>query len=228
MNVPEIKPTSGKILSEQAYDLIRRDILGAELLPGEKLLIDAVSQRYDIGVNPIREALNRLSSEGWVERKSQRGFFVSKMSMPELEELVYARVWLETRALRDSIENATDEWEERLIISYHRLARTQRNEDTSVGKKLNPEWERHHKDFHMKLLERCGSSWLLGFCSTMMDQAVRYRNLSVNFNLARRGDALAEHRELLDAVLDRNPDLSQALLEAHYRSTLEGLRKIID
>ena len=60
-------------LSEQAYDRIRRDILYGELFPDEKLQIEAVSERYGIGAVPVREALNRLSSEGLVARKSHRG-----------------------------------------------------------------------------------------------------------------------------------------------------------
>ena len=50
-------------LSEEAYDQIRRDILNGQLFPDEKLQIDAISIRYGIGVVPVREALNRLSSQ---------------------------------------------------------------------------------------------------------------------------------------------------------------------
>jgi GntR family transcriptional regulator, carbon starvation induced regulator len=42
------------------------------------LQIEAMSERYGIGAAPVREALNRLSSEGLVERRSQRGFFVTR------------------------------------------------------------------------------------------------------------------------------------------------------
>jgi GntR family transcriptional regulator, carbon starvation induced regulator len=64
-----------------------------------------------------------------------------------------------------------------------------------------------HKEFHLLLLDRCGSSWLLGFCSTMMDQAVRYRSLSMNVHpsLLRREGAAAEHEALLNAAIDRTP-----------------------
>ncbi len=228
MDGTDQKPAPARTLSEQAYDLIRRDILAALLVPGEKLQLDAISERYDIGVNPVREALTRLSSEGWVDRKSQRGFFVTRMSMADLEELVRTRIWLETKALQESMRNATEAWEEQLIVAFHRLSRCQRHAETDGGITLNPDWEVYHKEFHMKLLDRCGSGWLLGFCSTMMDQSVRYRNLSVNFNLTRRGDALVEHREILDAVLDRDAERAVALLEQHYQSTLNGLRKVID
>ncbi|MCU0910582.1 MAG: GntR family transcriptional regulator [Rhodobacteraceae bacterium] len=217
-------------LSEQAHDQIRRDILNGELFPGDKLQIEAISERYGIGIVPVREALNRLSSEGLVERKSQRGFFVAGISMISLEELVKTRIWLETLALRESIRNATEAWEEQLVVAYHRLARTQRRLPAEAGRELSQEWEERHKEFHLLLLERCGSGWLLGFCSTMMDQAVRYRSLSMNVhpNVQRREGAAAEHEALLNAAIDRDADRACRLLADHYTATLEGLRTVID
>ena len=81
----------------------------------------------------------------------------------------------------------------------------------------------------MLLLDRCGSSWLVGFCSTLMDQAVRYRNLSMNSNPSklRREGAAAEHQAILDAVLEHDVDRACALLIEHYQTTLEGLRHVI-
>ncbi|SEN72482.1 transcriptional regulator, GntR family [Loktanella fryxellensis] len=214
-------------LSEQAYDLLRRDILQGAYIPGDKLLLDAASDKYGIGINPIREALNRLSSEGLVERKTQRGFFVSRLSIDDLEELVKARIWLETRALSESVAHANEAWEDRLVLSYHRLARTNRTIDSEGGFGVNQIWEDRHRDFHMALIENCQSSWLIGFCATMLDQSVRYRNLSVNANHKRRGDAQAEHQDIVNAVLDHDVQKAAELLENHYLQTLEGIRKIV-
>ena len=108
MNAPHKLTCDTKNLSEQAHENIRRDILSGELFPGDKLQIEAISERYGIGIAPVREAFNRLSSEGLVERKSQRGFFVTEISITALEELVKTRIWLETLALREAIQNATE------------------------------------------------------------------------------------------------------------------------
>ncbi len=229
MNATDKGLSDPRNLSEQAHERIRRDILNGELFPGDKLQIEAISERYGIGIAPVREALNRLSSEGLVERKSQRGFFVTQISMNALEELVKTRIWLETLALRESIRNATEEWEEQLVLSYHRLARTNRRMPPEAGRELSEEWELRHKEFHLLLLDRCGSAWLLGFCSTMMDQAVRYRSLSMNIHpsLLRREGAAAEHQSLLNAAIDRDVDRACQLLADHYTATLEGLRAVI-
>ena len=90
-------------------------------------------------------------------------------------------------------------------------------------------WEKRHKEFHMLLIDRCGSSWLLSFCSTLMDQAVRYRSLSMNVNPSklRREGAAAEHQAILDAVLEHDSELACRLLTEHYQTTLDGLRQVI-
>ncbi|MGP3698481.1 GntR family transcriptional regulator [Rhodobacter sp. NSM] len=229
MSAAEKAPAEARNLSERAYDRIRRDILRGGLFPGAKLQIEGISERYGIGIAPVREALNRLSSEGLVERKSQRGFFVAGISMTALEELVKTRIWLETLALRESIPRGDLDWEENLVLAYHRLARTNRRMPAEEGRDLAEEWEHFHKAFHMLLLDRCGSTWLLGFCSTMMDQAVRYRSLSMNFhpNIQRREGAAAEHAAILAAAIDRDTDLACRLLTEHYAATLEALRGVI-
>jgi len=230
MGIADSIVAEGKSLSEQAYDRIRHDILHGALFPDAKLQIEQISERYAIGTVPVREALNRLSSEGLVYRKSNRGFFVQTISIADLEELVKTRIWLETKALTESLAHADESWEDQLVVSYHRLARTQRRLPEQVDREVSEEWEIRHKEFHMLLLSRCGSRWLLNFCSTLMDQAVRYRSLSMNTNPSRlrREGAAAEHQAILDAVLEHDLKKSCALLEEHYTTTLEGLRKVID
>ena len=63
----------------------------------------------------------------------------------------------------------------------------------------------------------------------MMDQAVRYRSLSMNVHpsLQRREGAAAEHEGILKAAIDRDADLACKLLTDHYTTTLEGLRGIV-
>ncbi|MDS9469572.1 GntR family transcriptional regulator [Paracoccus sp. MBLB3053] len=219
-------PSDMRSLSEQVYNLIRRDILQGLLLPDMKLRIETVSERYKIGAVPVREALNRLSAEGLVERKSQRGFFVAPLEMGDLEELVKTRIWLETRALQESIARSDEAWEEALVVSFHRLSRTSRRLMPDDGREISEEWDIRHKEFHMQLIDHCGSSWLLSFCATMMDQAARYRNVSMNTHSsqARREGALAEHQAILDAVLSRDAELACRLLSEHYQATLAALR----
>lgn len=218
--------TDPRSLSERVYDLIRRDILQGILMPDTKLQIDAVSERYQIGVVPVREALNRLSAEGLAVRKKQRGFFVSPLSLDDLEELVKTRIWAEKKALTDSISSSDDDWEDELILSFHRLSRMARKLKPGSERDISEEWDIRHKEFHVLLLKRCGSMWLTDFCSQMMDQAVRYRNISMNIHKseARREGAAEEHKEILESVLAGDKKLACELLEKHYLATLIALQ----
>ncbi len=58
-------------------------------------------ETYQTGQTPLREALNRLTSDGLVEVREQRGFYVRDISRAELAELTKTRCWVESLALRE-------------------------------------------------------------------------------------------------------------------------------
>lgn len=200
------------------YQRLRHDILRGELKPGQKLQIDLVSARYGVGTNPVREALNRLSSERLVDRHDQRGFFVPPISLERLRELVKTRCWLESKALEESILHRDQAWEDSLVLACHRLRRTPWDlpEGSLTG---NPEWEERHRAFHRALISACGSSWLIGFCDDLMAQAERYRHIAMASVFPTRiGND--EHRAIMDAALDGDIALAQQRLIEHYQLTL--------
>ena len=86
---------TGLTLGSSTYEAIRLDILEGRFDPGGKLLFDAMREHYGIGISPIREALGRLNSEGWVARQEQRGFRVAEISKSELLGVVKTRVMIE-------------------------------------------------------------------------------------------------------------------------------------
>jgi len=200
------------------HDRIRADLLDGHLAPGARLPIRALMERYGVGQTPLREALNRLTADGLVECRDQRGFVVPGVSAAELLELTRTRCWLEERALRESMASATPEWEEALVLAHHRLARARRGPDP--GEAGAPtEWERRHRAFHGALLVGCGSRWLLGFCEQLTDQHQRYRRLAARRALDRR-DVAGEHAAILEAVLSRNTEMAVARLVRHYEATM--------
>ena len=206
-------------LATNLYDLIRADLLAGSFMPGSKLVIDAVAARYASGQTPVREALNRLTSEGLVERRDQRGFAVAAASDVDLLEITRTRCWLEEIALRKSIENRTPEWEEQLVLAHHRLSRTPRSLAAERFEN-NPAWEPLHRAFHGALIANCGSRWLIGFCEQLADQLYRYRQLSVKRVFPKRHEQ-NEHQDIVAASIVGNTDLAISLLQAHYQRTAD-------
>lgn len=212
-------PSEGSA-TKLAYNKLRDLILTGDLAPGEKLKIDRLRDLLGTGASPIREALTLLVSDQLVVRHEQRGFRTAGTSRDDFQEILKLRCSLEGMALRESIENTTDEWIEELIVVHHRMTRLQ--------VERSAEFEVQHKYFHMTLLSHATSPHLLRFCSQLYDLNIRYRYLagrSSDYKGRKVGD---EHRQILDAVIANDTDQAEALLVSHYERTGAFLRDYID
>ena len=198
---------------------MRLDILTGDLRPGEKLRSEFLRGRYNAGISPVREALNRLATERLVCREDQRGFHVAGVSKADLIELTKTRCWVEEIALRESIKLGDDAWEEQIVLAFHRLSRTPRS-SADLTYAFNAKWEGLHRDFHSAVIASCGSRWLLNFCQQLVDQADRYRQLAAAVSYPKRNER-NEHQELMEAALDRDADRASSIQCAHIRKTAD-------
>ncbi len=203
-------------LSTSVYLELRADIVAGRIRPGTKLRVEALSHRFNIASSPIREALNRLVSEGFVLLEEQKGFHVAPVSESELKELVTARCWIDGAAVNESIRAHDVAWEEGLVLALHRLSRVSRW-ITAEPPTPDPEWERLHREFHLALVAGCGSRWIKRISEQLFDAAERYRLLAAE-QIPERNE-LDEHRAIVDACLARKPLEAVKLLEGHYGKT---------
>ena len=210
---------SNVTLATNLYDRMRADLLAGKLEPGRKLQIEFLCDQYQAGQTPVREALNRLTSDGLVERRDQRGFAVTGISAADLREITRTRVWLEEVALREAFAADQPEWEEALVLAYHRLSKVPRSLSETQYLE-NPEWERLHRAFHRTLISGCQSRWLLNFCEQLSDQLYRYRQLSVKRIYPNRHER-EEHKAILDAVIERDAPRAIQLMRKHYETTAD-------
>jgi DNA-binding GntR family transcriptional regulator len=202
----------------EAYGRLRADIVGARIAPGTKLAIEALKRQYELGPSPLREALNRLAAEGWVEHKEQRGFHVVAADKGRYLELLKARIWGDGTALRDSILHRSAAWEDRLVLALHHLQKVPRFSGEDFAE--NAEWEQLHRAFHMALISGCTSGYVTEFCSHLYDHAHRYRRLALSVNRGQRNEG-GEHKAIVDAALGGRADEAVELLCAHYRKTAQ-------
>src|SRR5260221_1972647 len=213
MKDPEGGPPAATTRTRAIYEQLRREIIQGTLLPGEKLRIEALRTRYNVGGTPLREAMNRLSTEGLVAQSEQRGFRVTPVSADDLLELTRTRCWINEVAFRESIGRGGRDWEEGVLLALHRLSRV----PIVVDGRMNPDFSEIHRVFHAALLAGCGSRWLMDFNDLLFDCAERYRNL-----LAVMGsvpDVHSEHRATFQAAIERQTAFGIRLLKAHYAET---------
>jgi DNA-binding GntR family transcriptional regulator len=214
-----LRPSAPATQASTVYDRLREDLLSGHLEPRLKLQMRFLTETYQTGQTPLREALNRLTADGLVECREQRGFYVTDISRAELAELTKTRCWVESLALKESMTACTPEWEERLLLAHHRLSRTPRSMRAEQFED-NPEWEKLHRIFHRTLIGNCGSQSLVAFCEQLADQLYRYRRLSIRkaFQYRHVSD---EHSAMLEAVMVGDVERAVALLTAHYNRTAE-------
>jgi GntR family carbon starvation induced transcriptional regulator len=205
---------------DAAYSRLRSDILGGELLPGMKLKLDALRDRYEVSVNTLRETLSRLAADGLVEAEGQRGFTVVPATLADLIDITETRRLLECHAARLSVERADLEWESRLVAAYHKLSKAEElvaNEGDKHAERL----ERYNREFHIALISGCNSRWLLHFHRMMYDQSLRYRMLAFRVKDFPRDQSRREHKQILNAALARDVDVLVAVLGTHITKGAE-------
>lgn len=195
---------------------LRTLIANGGIPPGEKLHLEDLRAKFGVSLSPLREALSRLSAEGFVVvLENQRGYRVAPVSEDNLREVTRLRAEFETLALRESIRLGGDGWESGIVARLHELSKVER---TAAGDAKVETWERRHRAFHDALIAACGMPLLLNFCATLHDLGDRYRRLFLEHNPIDR-DVAQEHRAISDAALGRRADEACALLRDHIERT---------
>jgi DNA-binding GntR family transcriptional regulator len=204
-------------LTQEAYESLRADLLACRLQPGERLRINVLCKRLSVSLGAVREALSRLTSEGLVSAEPQLGFRVAPISATDLKDLTMVRVEIEGLCLRHAIADGDLNWESRIVAAFHRLSRTPHSAPDDP-KRLNDAFASAHAAFHEELVSACSSPWLHRMRHILFAQSARYVALSVP--LARQDrDRNQEHRELMEAVITRDPDRAVGLMTAHLTLT---------
>ena len=165
----------------------------------------------------MREALNRLASDGFVEAPEQRGFFVTPVSREDLIEISELRVLLECHALGLSIANGDTEWEASVVAAHHKLHVME--QQLLRGNDSEKEtWKRYDWEFHQTLIAACNSRNLLSIHAIIYDKYLRYQMLVLTY---RGEEAVQEHENTFNAALARDAGKAKSLLEVHIRNGLE-------
>src|SRR4051812_11318216 len=215
-----ITDTAAMGVADAAYSRLRSDILGGELLPGMKLKLDALRDRYEVSVNTLRETLSRLAADGLVEAEGQRGFTVVPATLADLIDITETRRLLECHAARLSVERADLDWESRLVAAYHKLSKAEELVVKDAGKHADM-LESYNREFHIALISGCNSRWLLHFHRMMYDQSLRYRMLAFRVKDFPRDQSRREHKQILDAALVRNVEALVSVLGTHITKGAE-------
>ena len=205
------------VVGASTYQRIKRDVIFGDLAPGSKLKLDGLRERYSASMSTLRETLNRLASEGFVDAQDQRGFFVTPVSREDLIEIANLRVLLECHALRLSVTNGDTDWEGNLVAAHHKL-HLMEQKMLEGDDSQKEDWKRYDWEFHLAMIEACGSKNLLSLHAVLYDKYLRYQMLVLTY---RGEEAVEEHREMFDAALARDVERAAKTLQTHIEKGLQ-------
>jgi len=202
-----ITPLENRTLWERVHEHLRNEILAYRLRPGTELLEVALAESLGVSRGPVREALGRLSSEGLVTIRPRNGAVVRSLSKQEFIETYQVREALETYALRLAVPLVTADDLGTLTGFTDEMALHSQHENVEAYFGAN-------RAFHDRLVKIGGNRQLWKVYQQVAAQIGRYQLRSV----ALRGDlevSIAEHREILRALVARDTDRAVRLLSDH-------------
>jgi DNA-binding GntR family transcriptional regulator len=206
-------------LSDQAYYRIRELIVTLELAPGSLVSERELMELLGVGRTPVREALRALARERLVEVYPRRGMFVSSVEVRDLAGLSEVRNTLEPRAARLAAERATDADRTRIDDLLDELDAVGDEPSERVLIDLDQRIHRHIYD--------CTHN---PFLATTLNEyyvlTLRIWFLALD-RVPRLGDAVREHRALLEAIRDGDADRAEETMRRHVGGFEEAMRRVL-
>jgi DNA-binding GntR family transcriptional regulator len=202
-----------KTRSEWVYDLLKEKILSGQYEPLERLVADQIGRELGTSVIPIREALQRLESDGLVEIQPYVGARVAAISERDLEELFEIRKKLEPLLARSALAGVTPAALSELERIYTEMDQAIEADDMFAYSRKN--WEFHESIYRL-------SPWrtLYQIVQQVCDNSARSRWV---FNLAphQSVESQVEHRQIIAA-------LAEGDAETLYLLTTRQIERALD
>jgi len=202
---------------DHVYAILRRGIATGEIPPGSRLVETEVADQLGVSRTPVREALRRLESDGFVERVSPRGLTVTRMGPDELGDIGRLRAQIDRLAATLATERATEEDWMSLEALVDKLAEAGTN-----GRPIG-EFHQVHVDFHRTIYRLGFSPRLSTYLESHLLEYMETSGLNYLGPPLSVLDIIDEHRELLRVFTSGNAELAADAAEKHARVAAERM-----
>ncbi|MFI0537249.1 GntR family transcriptional regulator [Streptomyces sp. WSLK1-3] len=196
-------------LRDRVYGALLELITTRALQPGQHLVESELAGHLGVSRQPVREALQRLNTEGWVDLRPAQGAFVHEPTDEEADQLLTVRTLLEAEAARLAAANAGSAGVAALEDLCAQGERAVAADDVDAAVALNAR-------LHAKVMELAGNA-VLAELAGQVDRRVRWYYTPVARQRGRQ--SWIEHRELIAAIADRDEQRATAVMRQHTEHT---------
>ncbi|MBL8448258.1 MAG: GntR family transcriptional regulator [Zoogloeaceae bacterium] len=204
-------------LYQQVAERLRQRIFAHDLPPGSWVDEQALAEQYGISRTPLREALKVLAAEGLVTLKPRRGCYVTEISDRDLDEVFSVMALLEGQCAADCAQRAT-------VADLAELERLHDLLENAVKDGDIEAYFEANQAFHRRVQDVAGNRWLQQVIQDLRKVIKLSRHHSL-FSEGRLAQSLAEHRQILAAMLARDANAAEAGMRAHIASARQALAR---
>ncbi|HSO26827.1 MAG TPA: GntR family transcriptional regulator [Anaerolineales bacterium] len=192
------------------YRTLRREVILGALRAGDRFDVEALAQRFETSVTPVRDALQMLSQEGLVTIRPRSGYFVRQVTLGELRDMLELRRILELAA----IERAVLRISEAQIAELRRVHAGYSGDDDLAYERYTDE----NRRFHVLLAEGSGNAELAVTLGRLLDRLAR-------FMVMRQAGRFMEdsHTQILNALAARDIVAARQAMESEIDSSHDAI-----
>jgi DNA-binding GntR family transcriptional regulator len=210
--------SSKKDLVKQA---LREAILSGELAPGTRLIIDDLASQLGVSPIPVREALQQLQADGYVEIQPFLGTRVTPIEAESVVEVFSLLETIEIVSSRHACLHLTEE-------EHQSLKQMVANMDELVRTRDAEAWSQENRRFHQVICDHAGTRLIASVLTKVLDHWDRLHRVFLKEVFADRLPlAQEEHRQILAAIEASDPDGVEAVIRKHNRNALAAYQKYL-
>jgi DNA-binding GntR family transcriptional regulator len=193
-------------LAGKAYEIVKGEIITCALEPGQQIVQSQLAERYQIGLTPVREALQRLAQEGFVQPIPRFGYIVSPVTLSDVREIFELRSIVESSAARLAAVRGLQEQLTKILASA---------DFTYVYKERQSytDFLAHNADFHRSVAVAARNQRLVDLVSKLLDELTRVFHLGLDLRDSAE-EMRDEHLALAQVLCDRDPDRAEQIVQS--------------
>jgi len=204
-------------LSERVYTTLKEAIMEGKFPPGERLSPEELARHFEVSITPVRDALKRLEGDALVEVIPRQGVFVSQFSSGAIQELFDIRKLIEQGCVERLNELSEEKLQEIIEITKQMEALSDSGKFRDYTRFIGLD-----SQFHAFLVALRGNKRLVELYAELQWPLQVVRGLS-HANAHRAEETLAEHRAIVEALIQRNVSEAQATIAIHLHNAKEDL-----
>lgn len=199
------------------YETLKNRIVRNDLKPLSYLSETELSRELGTSKTPIREALQELGRNRFVIIIPNKGCFVSNISLEDIREIFELREIYECAAARMAAARPD---KDKLTVRLNDYESIASQDSIPLRERLLAGYQ-----IHSAIVESVGNSRLQEVYNNLQDHIVRIRIYFLNRYIAERVHASEEeHREIVQAILQGDPDQAELAMRRHIRNAVEFIR----